>query len=191
MRQIHPLPRIWLISDKRNDAGLEQAIARMPRGSGLIFRHYHLAPEQRRIRFTTLARQIRGHGGAAVLAGTMAQARMWRADGAYGTAGSVGPGAHGLRLISAHSLREIGAARRARANAILLSPAFPTRSHPGAGALGVVVWRGLARRCGGAVIALGGMTRARARQLRASHWAAIDGLNTNIKKGVDHIGDAD
>jgi thiamine-phosphate pyrophosphorylase len=79
-----PPSRIWLVSDKRNDAGLEQAIARMPRGSGLIFRHYHLAPEQRRMRFATLARRIRGHGGAAVLAGTMAQARMWRADGAYG-----------------------------------------------------------------------------------------------------------
>jgi thiamine-phosphate pyrophosphorylase len=183
MRQIHPLPRIWLVTDRRNDAGLEQAIARMPRGSGLIFRHYHLAPEQRRTRFAGLARQIRARGGLAVLAGDMAMARMWGADGAYGPPGSVGPGAQGLRLIPAHSLREIGAARRARADAILLSPAFPTRSHPGARTLGVVVWRGLAQRWDGAAIALGGMTGARAKRLDACHWAAIDGLNTNIKKG--------
>jgi thiamine-phosphate pyrophosphorylase len=61
----------------------------------------------------------------------MALARMWGADGAYGPPGLVGPGANGLRLIPAHGLREIGAARRMRADAILLSPAFPTRSHPG------------------------------------------------------------
>lgn len=197
MRQIQPLPRnrplprVWLVSDRRNDDALEQAIARMPWGSGLIFRHYHLAPQERRLRFATLARLIRTRGGLAVLAGTMAQARMWRADGAYGPAASVGPGAQGLRLISAHSLREIGAARRARADAVLLSPAFPTRSHPGAGALGAVVWQGLARRCGVKAVALGGVTQARARQLRTGHWAAIDGLSKKIKKGVDRIREAD
>lgn len=120
-----------------------------------------------------------------MLAGGMAQARMWGADGAYGPPALVGPGARGLRLISAHSLREIGAARRGRADAILLSPAFPTRSHPGATALGVVLWRGLARRCGGTVIALGGMTCARARRLSTAHWAAIDGLTAKAKKEVD------
>jgi thiamine-phosphate pyrophosphorylase len=121
----------------------------------------------------------------------MALARMWGADGAYGPPGLVGPGANGLRLIPAHGLREIGAARRMRADAILLSPAFPTRSHPGAKTLGVALWRGLAGRCGGTVMALGGMTKAGARRLGAAHWAAIDGLSGNIKKGVDHPGEAD
>lgn len=175
---------MWLVSDARNDAMLEQAIARLPRGSGLIFRHYHLAQAQRRARLTALARLIHARGGVVVLAGDMALARAWGADGAYGAAALVGPGGRGLRLITAHSLRDIAGARRVRADAILLSPAFPTRSHPGAAALGVVAWRGLARHCGVPVIALGGMTAARARQIGAAHWAAIDGLSGNGEKGT-------
>ncbi|MFN5818931.1 MAG: thiamine phosphate synthase, partial [Novosphingobium sp.] len=37
-----PLPAIWLLSDARNDAVLERALMRLPRGSGFVFRHYHL-----------------------------------------------------------------------------------------------------------------------------------------------------
>src|SRR5437867_1554927 len=77
----HPrIPAIWLISDARNDAGLEAALRRLPRGSGLVFRHSHLAPEARRRRFSELVRLARGRGHRVVLAGTMAQARCWGAD---------------------------------------------------------------------------------------------------------------
>lgn len=186
MRQIHPFtrlwpkvwPRVWLVSDARNDATLERAIARLPHGSGLIFRHYHLEPAQRRARFARLARMIRAHGGLALLAGSMAQARRWGADGAYGPAALVGPGGRGFRLITAHSLREI--ARSHRADALVLSPAFATRSHPGARALGAIRWLALAAHSPVPVIALGGMNRARARHLRQPRWAAIDGLSQNI-----------
>jgi len=179
MRQCHPLslPRLWLVSDARNDAVLERAIARLPRGSGLIFRHYHLPPGERRARFAVLARAIHARGGVAVLAGDMALARRWGADGAYGAPGLVGPGGRGLRLVTTHSLREIARARRVRADALLLSPAFATRSHPGAAGLGVVRWRLLARRGCLTVVALGGMDGARARRLGAQAWAAIDGLS--------------
>lgn len=167
------MPFLWLVSDARNDALLESAIARLPRGSGLIFRHYHLDKAARRARFAALARLIRARGGLAVLAGSMAQARRWNADGAYGSAALVGPGARGLRLVTAHNLHEI---RAARADALLLSPAFATRSHPGAAALGAVRWRLLAARARVPVIALGGMSARHARRLDARRWAAIDGL---------------
>jgi thiamine-phosphate pyrophosphorylase len=81
-----------------------------------------------------------------------------------------------LRLVTAHSLAEIAMARRARADAIVLSPVFATRSHPGARPLGPLRFRLLAARAGVPVIALGGMTAARARRVGATHWAAIDGL---------------
>jgi thiamine-phosphate pyrophosphorylase len=187
MRRCHPLlPCRWLISDIRNDAVLEAAIARLPRGSGLIFRHYHLPPGARQARFATLARMIRARGGLAVLAGSMAQARRWRADGAYGPARLVGPGAAGLRLVTAHGLGEIAQGRRTRADALVLSPAFATRSHPGARGLGVARWHVLARLAGAPAIALGGMTAARARRLHAGMWAAIDGLSEMRKKPLDH-----
>jgi len=107
-----------------------------------------------------------------VVAGTMAAARRLGADGAYGPAGALGGGGAGLRLVTVHSLREIGRARRA--DAVLLSPVFPTRSHPAGSPLGPVRFRLLAAHAAVPVIALGGMSAKRARQLNAAHWAGID-----------------
>lgn len=176
-----PLPRTWLISDARNDAAMTRTLALLPRGSGLIFRHYHLPPHARRARFEALARIVRRFGHRIVLAGTARQALHWSADGAYGDACKLTQGPATLRLITAHNLRELSAAHRARADAVLLSPIFPTRSHPGAPALGPVRFRLLAARARVPVIALGGMTARRARRLRGGgepvRWAAIDGLS--------------
>lgn len=169
------LPAIWLITDARNDARVEQVLARLPHGSGLIFRHYHLHGGQRRARFAALARLARVRGHVVVLSGTAREAGGWRADGAYGPPGRLARGPACLRLVTAHSLRELAQASRARADAILLSPVFPTRSHPGAATLGPVRFRLMARHAKVPVIALGGMTSARARHLRWKNWAAIDG----------------
>lgn len=177
MPQRYPaLPSIWLISDVRNDARLEQVLASLPRGSGLIYRHYHLALRQRRTRFDRLAVLARRRGHWLVLAGSAREARAWRADGAYGSPAELARGPVTLRLVTAHSLAEIGMARRARADAILLSPIFATRSHPGARALGPLRFRLLAARAGVPVIALGGMDAARSCRIGCTHWAAIDGL---------------
>ena len=169
---LSPLPKLWLITDARNDGVLDRALRRMPRGSGLIFRHYHLPDGERRARFDALARIARGRGMAVVLAGNAVQARAWGADGAYGA---------GQALATAHSLREL-ARIKAKAGArgaagVLLSPVFPTRSHSGGRALGPARFRLIAARSPVPVIALGGMTKARARALNWPRWAAIDGLS--------------
>jgi thiamine-phosphate pyrophosphorylase len=177
MPQRYPaLPSIWLISDARNDATLETVLAKLPRGSGLIYRHYHLAPRDRRARFDRLAAIARRRGHWVALAGSAREAHTWRADGAYGPPSHLACGPATLRLVTAHSLAEIAMARRARADMILLSPVFATRSHPGARTLGPLRFRLLTARAGMPVIALGGMTAARARRIGATHWAAIDGL---------------
>ena len=170
------VPAIWLVSDARNDAVLDQAMRQLPRGSGLIFRHYHLAPVERRARFAELIALASQCGHLVALSGDAATARRWGADAAYGPARVLTFGPALLRLVTVHSLREIGAARRARADAVLLSPAFPTRSHPGGPALGPVKFRLLAARALVPVIALGGMNARTARRIGATHWAAIDGL---------------
>jgi len=175
MPQRYPaLPHIWLISDARNDAQLEQVLAGLPRGSGLIYRHYHLAPAERRRRFERLAKLARRRGHVVVLSGAPREARRWGADGHYCAPAQAGRSQ--LRLVTAHSLAEIAKARRARADAILLSPVFATRSHPGADTLGPLRFRLLAARAGVPVIALGGMTARRARRIGTTYWAAIDGL---------------
>lgn len=170
------LPAVWLVTDARNDSRLEAALARLPRGSGLIYRHYHLDTARRRARFARLKGLARRRGHWLVLSGTAREARAWGGDGAYGTPARLAHGPAALRFVTAHSLAEIAAARRARADAILLSPVFATRSHPGARGLGPLRFRLLAARAGVAVIALGGMDAARARRIGAAHWAAIDGL---------------
>ncbi|MCZ8325435.1 MAG: thiamine phosphate synthase [Sphingomonadaceae bacterium] len=160
-----PLPHIWLLSDARNDAALERAIKRLPRGSGFVFRHYHLQEGARRARFDRLARLARARGIAVVLAGSAAQARRWGADGSYG--------AHrNATLATAHSLRELR--RASRAAAVLLSPVFPTRSHPGGKVLGPLRFRLLAAWAPVPVIALGGLNTRTARGLRWPRWAGID-----------------
>jgi thiamine-phosphate pyrophosphorylase len=169
------LPNLWLISDARNDAVLEASLARLPRGSGFIYRHYHLESRARRARFEVLKRVARRYGHRIVLAGRATQAKQWGADGVYGAPAALARGPALPRLVTAHGLREIGASRRA--SAILLSPVFPTTSHPNARSLGSLRFRTLAARAQTPVIALGGMTSASARRLKWRQWAAIDGLS--------------
>jgi thiamine-phosphate pyrophosphorylase len=166
MRARQCLPKLWLISDARNDAALERALRKLPRGSGFIYRHYHLPPAERAARFERLARIAEARGHAIVVAG----------DG-YGPATNLPRRPGMLRLATAHNLREIGGANRAGADAVLLSPVFPTRSHPDARPLGPARFRLLAAYAKVPVIALGGMTRHRAKALRWPRWAAIDGLS--------------
>jgi thiamine-phosphate pyrophosphorylase len=163
MARLKPLPAVWLISDARNDAVLEQALARLPRGSGLVFRHYHLPARERRARFLALARIARARGQLVALAGSRALARRWGADLAYGP---------GEQLAPVHNAREIARARGAAA--VLLSPVFQTRSHSDAKPLGPARFRLLARLARVPVIALGGMNARRARGLKWPRWAGID-----------------
>jgi thiamine-phosphate pyrophosphorylase len=177
MRQRQTLPQLWLLSDERNDAVLESALLRLPPGSGFIYRHYHLAPEERFARFANLSRTARRRGHWVILADSALTALEWGADGIYGAPRTLYPRRNLLRLATAHSAREIGDANRLRADAVLLSPVFPTRSHEGAKALGPLRFRQLAALSLSPVIALGGMSQKGADRLKWPHWAAIDGLS--------------
>ncbi len=126
------MPRVVLLSDARNDAVLDRAVRRLPMGSALVFRHYHLEPAARAERLRRLTRIAAMRGVVVVQAGA-----------GYGPAQRMR--SSGLRLATAHDLREIGAAARAGAHAVLLSPVFATRSHPGAPVLGALRFNCLAR----------------------------------------------
>ena len=163
-RRHPPIPRIWMMTDERMGERLWDALARLPRGSGVVFRHYE-APDRAAL-LHRVARVAARRGLLLVVAG--------------------GGGVHvhnarraipaGIRTASAHSRREAIAAIRAGANALFVSPVFATRSHPGARALGRarlgLIIRGLTI----PVIALGGVDARRAKGLpRSIHgWAGID-----------------
>lgn len=173
-----PIPDIWLISDARNDAVLEAALAQLPRGSGFIYRHYHLDDAARVARFHRLAHSARARGHLVILADSAMTAREWGADGIYGAPRSLYPQREDmLQLATAHDLAEVGLANRYCADAVLLSPVFATDSHPGADTLGSIRFRMLAHHAQMPAIALGGMTAKRAKMLDWPRWAAIDGLS--------------
>lgn len=176
MPRRHPaLPRLWLLTDERQGEKLWDALARLPRGSGVIVRHYSLPLKER----AALFRRIRRAGRGLVLAwsGGAAKAEALRADAVYGA--DQHP-SRLTRLYPVHNAREIAAAERAGAAALLLSPVYPTRTHPDARPLGPLRFAALTRTTSLPVLALGGMTSVHARRLLgmgAAGWAAIDGLS--------------
>lgn len=187
------IPRLWLMTDERvGDAALLTAIARLPRGAGVIFRHYGLNAGARRALYDQVRAMTRRRGLRLILAGGPQVAAAWHADGWHERAGrQTGGLAEGrgrrrggaarrlLHSAPAHDARELHAAQGAGADLLFVSPVFPTRSHPGAPALGRVRFALLARQARIPVIALGGMNRPRAASLRSSGiwgWAAIDAL---------------
>jgi thiamine-phosphate pyrophosphorylase len=178
MLRRHPLPRLWLITDERmGEDGLWSALDRLPRGSGIIFRHYRTL--DRRALFERVRSIARRRGLVLLLAGTPREAVGWRADGAHGRSPHLRASRPLLRTAPAHDAREL--ARRGGAHAVLVSPVFATRSHPSARGLGPLRFGMLAQRARLPLIALGGMNRLRFGRLvplGAHGWAAIDAFLT-------------
>jgi thiamine-phosphate pyrophosphorylase len=160
------------MTDERMGDGLWNALARLPRGSGVIFRHY--AAADRRALFERVRAIARRRGLLLVLAGTLREAAAWRADGAHGRSRHERSARPLLRTAPAHNARELG---QARADGVLVSPVFETRSHPRIRTLGPMRFATLARMSDAPMIALGGMSARRFRHLArlgAYGWAGID-----------------
>lgn len=172
MRRCKVIPRIWLVTDERMGDALLPALERLPRDSGILFRHYSLSPIVRRALFDRVRRIAVRRGQFLLLAGPPALARAWGADGAHGSGRRSGTL---LLSRSVHDLAELRAAARDGIDLVFLSPVFPTRSHPGQATLGPRRFALIARQSSLPVIALGGMDASRARRVRAAYgWAAID-----------------
>jgi thiamine-phosphate pyrophosphorylase len=158
-----PLPRLWLMTDERQGEGLWEALERLPKGSGVVFRHYGLAPGERRRLFDRVRRVARRRRLLLLAGGGL------RGDGIHNGRGG------GFRSASAHNLRELKSAERSGAELVFVSPAFPTRSHPAALALGPVRFGLISSQARVPVIALGGVDARKARRLPNIYgWAGID-----------------
>lgn len=176
------VPTIWLFTDERLGGssardGLWRALERLPRGAGIVFRHYSLAPADRADLLSRIARVARRRG--LLLIGSRIAGAP---DGVHRPAHAprARPKPKTLVTASAHSRQEALAAFRAGAHLVFLSPVFASASHPGAHTLGPLRFGLAARGLPGPVIALGGMTSARARRLRplgAAGYAGIDCWN--------------
>jgi thiamine-phosphate pyrophosphorylase len=164
------------MTDERID-DLDAAIARLPRGSGIVFRHYSLKPKARRALFDRVHGLARRYRHVLFLADTPEKARIWGADGVHNGSALV---ARGLRSAAVHNVPERIAAIRAGADLMFASPTFATRTHPGKRELGIARLGLLAGSNRSRTIALGGMTAKRAKSLKSLKlhgWAAIDAFS--------------
>lgn len=161
--QSSPPPRLWLMTDERMGDALLPAIRRLPKGAGVIFRHYSLPPAERAALFDQVKRLAR------------ARRLMLVSGDKYGGHGRQ----RGALTAPVHSIPERIAAERNGARLLFVSPVFPTMSHPGRRALGPLRFGQLIRGSAVPIIALGGMTPRRARSLAVFGiygWAAISSL---------------
>ncbi len=174
------LPRLWLLTDARNDAALEKVMGKLPKRSGIIFRHYHMEDAVRLARFQELQAEAVAYGHVLILSGDVLQARQWNADGIYGPPERVMGADSLLKLATVHDKDEMARTDNAGLDAVFISPVFPTRSHIGAAHLGVSGLARLANMAPCPAIALGGMTSRNYAELPPGlvhGWAAIDGLS--------------
>jgi thiamine-phosphate pyrophosphorylase len=183
-RNCRSLPGVILLTDAVRLADPLPAAAALPRGGGIILRHYGVAGRE------TLGRELMAlchrRNLSLLIAGDWRLA--WRL------------GAHGIHLpewqvarpppwprkpgwlitAAAHSRPALLRAARLGVHAALLSPVFPTASHPGARTLGPTRFAQLVQHTEVPVYGLGGITTANAARLGSSGTvgiAAISGLN--------------
>jgi thiamine-phosphate pyrophosphorylase len=168
------LPPLWLFTDADRLPDPCPAIARLPAGlAGVVLRPDGTWAARRSLGLQ-VARLCRARRLHLVVAGDARLAALLRAGIHLRGGNRRGALADGCGVArrcglpvtsSAHSRTELVRARRAGADAVFLSPVFPTRSHPGAPALGTVRWAALARNAGLPALALGGVSEQTARRL--------------------------
>ena len=185
------LPAVILMTDEVRLPDPCPAVAALPRGAGVILRHYndpnrpYLARELASLcRHRGLCLLIAGDGRLAIRVAAQgvhfpekrsSESRQWRQRCP-----------HWLITAAAHSHSSLISAINGGSDAALLGPVFSTQSHPGSKPLGVVRFAALVGaaqriRHGYPVYALGGMNSESVRRISNSRAVGIAGIS-----GVAH-----
>ncbi|WP_294172425.1 thiamine phosphate synthase [uncultured Sphingomonas sp.] len=146
------------MTDSRLGSDLPGIVRRLPRGSGVVVRHHHLPPAERRALLRRLRRLATGHGVKIV-------------DDQGGCVARV------------HSARELCRALLRKPELLFLSPLFATRSHPDWQPLGHMRAAALVRMAKRPAMALGGMSARRYRQVRSLGFAGWGGIDAWTGRG--------
>lgn len=184
------LPPVVMVTDWARGRDPLPLAEKLPRGTGLLFRHYE-DPDR-----VVLGRKLSALAKRRRL--VLVVAADWRLAASLGAAGIHLPEGlgrsgrlapllgwarrHGKTITMAcHSPAALSLAARLGIHNALLSPAFATASHPGAPAIGVTRFRLWVRQSKLPVHALGGMDAGRMRALTGiAGYASVD---TNKKGG--------
>lgn len=146
MARRQSIPERWLIVADRLDRAGLEFLRRLPRGSGVLLLQPSNSPTARALRTIAVGRDL-----------TVAIE-------APSTAGRV------------HSMRELTQARLRRTPLILISPVYPTPSHPNWEPLRRMRAAALARLAGRSPVALGGMNEKRFRSVQTLGFVAWAGI---------------
>jgi thiamine-phosphate pyrophosphorylase len=177
------LPPLILMTDGERLADPIPVVETLPSGAAVILRHYG-DPGRDALAFR-LAAVCRARGlrlliaedaGLAIRVGAsgihLPESRMRRPGRAWRTRHRPG----WLVTAAAHSRNALMRAALAGVDAVLLSPVFPTRSHPGAAPIGPLRFAAWVRECPLPVYALGGVSLQSARRLASSGAAGFAGI---------------
>ncbi len=169
------VPTCWLMADARLGDTIAAVLAAMPPRSAVVVRPYAMRAEGKAKLIRAIRRVARAKRHLLLLAGRGAEAGF---DGRHGWNGGVPIlRTTGFLSLPVHDRRQLAQAQRLRADAVLISPVWPTRSHPVGATLAAKGFSSLAATAKGRAVALGGMTHQRFDRLRghgATGWAAID-----------------
>lgn len=166
-------PRAWLMTDERMGDQLWDAIGRLPRGAGVVVRHYSLGPRAREELAARIALAADRRGIIFAIARDAELAELLRAPLVHNpTAPTDLPFSR-----SVHCVQDALDARAERAALVFVSPVFATRSHPGQEPLGLRLATSIARAAAVPAIGLGGVTSEEFAPLEREGfygWAGID-----------------
>lgn len=174
-----PLPPLLLLSDEARFPDPAPALKKLPAGSGFIFRHYD---DPHRKQTAMRLRDLAGSRGLFFLvAGDVELAVALEADGCHMPERLIADlarcrGTFAFNTAAAHSAAALAAAAQHGASAALLSPIFPTKSHPGAPGLGAASADTLAVAAALPVYALGGVNLRTAPALSGGAFAGLAGI---------------
>ncbi|MEL7547961.1 MAG: thiamine phosphate synthase [Pseudomonadota bacterium] len=179
-----PLPGLFFLTDPDRSPDPCAIAERLPRGTGVVFRHYGAC--NRLDVATTLSRIARRRGLIFLIAADPVLAQKVKAHGVHW------PEAHrisakawrrvfAIQTVSAHSPAALRAADRLTVDAAFVSTVFASNSASAGNALGPVKLRQLARSVDLPVYALGGINAQTAsRVAMAAGLASIDGVQDSF-----------
>jgi thiamine-phosphate pyrophosphorylase len=182
-------PSLILITDSRRlepEDFTSRVEAALRGGADAVLVRERQMDSARLLAFASRLRLLTRDHGARLIVHTQADVAVAvDADGVHVGAADIGdlPGMRhwlgGMAMslsASCHSAQELADAAAAGADFALLSPVFPTSSHPGAAHLGVAQFRRLAEAATLPVLALGGITVANRNELAGYGVAVIGAL---------------
>lgn len=180
------LPRAFFVTDPVRTPDPLSIVKRLPRGFGVIWRHF--GSPSRLATGLALARACRKRGLILLVANDPPLAARIGAAGVHWPERQLKgtrprrPGS--IETAAAHSRIAIARAAALGVDAVLVSAVFPSQSPSAGPALGALRFRQLTRSAPLPVYALGGINAGNAASImhNAAGWAAIEGVMDGWKK---------